>query len=125
MGYHVHQVDSAFYISAENAHQVYLAITDYELANTKHTSVPIQFNSLKDAMYKHNWNIEPNTDGSINDIEASFEKLYDQLNFLKAIASYVGVGSYIEMQGEDGAVWRWVFDGITCKEVWPKIIWPE
>lgn len=32
-------------------------------------------------------------------------------------------GSYIEMRGEDGALWRWVFDGKTCKEITAKITW--
>lgn len=33
-----------------------------------------------------------------------------------AIAPFVEPGSYIEMQGEDGAIWRWVFQDDTCIE---------
>ena len=33
-----------------------------------------------------------------------------------SIAPFVEPGSYIEMQGEDGEVWRWVFDGVNCIE---------
>jgi hypothetical protein len=39
------------------------------------------------------------------------------------IAPFVKAGSYIEMQGEDGARWRWVFDGETCKEKNAEISW--
>ena len=40
-----------------------------------------------------------------------------------AIAPYVEAGSYIEMYGEDGDKWRYVFDGKTVKEVYPKVEW--
>lgn len=39
------------------------------------------------------------------------------------IASFVKAGSYIEMQGEEGKRWRWMFDGETCKEKPGEIIW--
>jgi hypothetical protein len=39
----------------------------------------------------------------------------DQSDLLfESIAPAVTAGSFIEMTGEDGAVWRWVFDGSTC-----------
>lgn len=34
----------------------------------------------------------------------------------QAIAPFVEADSYIEMQGEDGEIWRWIFDGTTCVE---------
>jgi len=33
-----------------------------------------------------------------------------------SIAPFVEAGSYIEMLGEGGEIWRWVFDGETCEE---------
>jgi len=34
----------------------------------------------------------------------------------QSIAPFVEADSYIEMQGEAGEIWRWVFDGTTCVE---------
>lgn len=51
------------------------------------------------------------------------EKLGDEFKFFQAIAPYVEVGSYIELQGEDGCRWRWVFDGNICVEQTAKIVW--
>jgi hypothetical protein len=31
--------------------------------------------------------------------------------------------SYIEMYGEDGDKWRWIFKNGKCEEVYPKVIW--
>ena len=47
----------------------------------------------------------------------------DEIKILSAIAPYVTPGSYIEMGGEDGEIWRWVFDGDTVIEKYPRIIW--
>jgi hypothetical protein len=41
--------------------------------------------------------------------------------FLESIAPFVSPDSYIEMEGEDGSIWRWVFDGKTYKEQQGKI----
>ncbi|MFX8696332.1 hypothetical protein ABTM58_19800, partial [Acinetobacter baumannii] len=40
--------------------------------------------------------------------------------FLKLLAPFVVAGSYIEMTGEDGAQWRYVFDGESVKKKYPK-----
>jgi len=42
---------------------------------------------------------------------------------LKDMAPFVEAGSYLEMTGEDGAIWRYVFDGQKMEEKWPKIVW--
>lgn len=52
------------------------------------------------------------------------EKSGDDLTMFCAIAPFVRAGDYIEMDGEDGARWRWVFDGATCHEVTPHVTWP-
>jgi hypothetical protein len=40
-----------------------------------------------------------------------------------AIAPYVEENSYIEMVGEDGDRWRWVFKNGKCEEKYPEVIW--
>lgn len=51
------------------------------------------------------------------------EKLGDDYNLFCAVAPFVEDGSYIEMSGEDGCLWRWVFENGKCKEIYPNIIW--
>lgn len=53
------------------------------------------------------------------------EKLGDDKILFNAVAPYAKPGSYVEMMGEDGAIWRWVFDGETCKEKAAKITWED
>ena len=43
--------------------------------------------------------------------------------YLSVIAPFVEKDSYLEFCGEDGDVWRLVFDGIKVKEIRPKISW--
>lgn len=51
------------------------------------------------------------------------EKLGNDYELFCAIAPYVEDDSYIEMSGEDGCIWRWVFKNGKCKEIYPVIIW--
>lgn len=51
------------------------------------------------------------------------EKLGDDYNLFCAVAPFVEDGSYIEMSGEDGCLWRWVFENGKCKEIYPTITW--
>lgn len=44
------------------------------------------------------------------------EKLGDDQILFDAIAPFVEPGSFIEMVGEDGCIWRWYFDGKECDE---------
>ena len=40
------------------------------------------------------------------------------------IATFVEDGSYIEMVGEDGDLWRWVFtNNNNCEWEYPEIKW--
>ena len=69
----------------------------------------------------------PETDGkgNITDLDFTGEKLWDHDEMFKEIAPYVEDGSYIEMHGEDGSMWRWVFKNGVCHEIDPVITWPE
>ena len=69
------------------------------------------------------YDIRRDLDNNIVWIEFFGEKLGDDLRIFQEIAEFVEDGSYIEMSGEDGCVWRWVFKGGKCDEVFPKIVW--
>jgi len=52
----------------------------------------------------------------ITDILFEGEKIGNESSFFKAIAPFVKEGSFIEMVGEDGEKWRWVFENGQCVE---------
>ena len=61
-------------------------------------------------MYQWRWDIEENDrTGAVTDIWFAGEKLGDDETLFQAIAPWVKDGSFIEMMGEDGAFWKWVF----------------
>jgi hypothetical protein len=57
------------------------------------------------------------SNGDITGVQFEGEKSGEEKYLWDAIAPFVEPGSYIEMQGEDGVTWRWVFDGKTCQEM--------
>lgn len=64
-----------------------------------------------------------NENGDIIAAEFDGEKLGDDEFFFQEIAPWVKAGSYVEMLGEDGGRWRWVFNDGKCKEKKAKIVW--
>lgn len=40
------------------------------------------------------------------------------------IAPFVEKDSYIQVSGEEGDSWRWVFNGTTCEEVLSSVVIP-
>jgi hypothetical protein len=70
-----------------------------------------------DAMRDWRYPVELDADGNVANISFVGEKLGDEKAMLAAIAPYVDASSYIQMHGEDGEMWRWVFDGTRFMEV--------
>lgn len=58
-------------------------------------------------------------------LEYYCEKWCEDDKIFDVFAKYVEKGSYIEMGGEDGTVWRMLFDGEHCREINPVIAWPD
>jgi hypothetical protein len=85
------------------------------------------FHTFPDAMDAWRWPVQEDatnddeTFGDIIGIEFTGEKMGDDEKLFAAIAPFVEKGSYIEMQGEEGDIWRWVFDGEGVKEVMAKV----
>lgn len=88
--------------------------------------------SLKATLELFCWKVEISygsniKDGSdyVHDIQYTGGNNYGSISYpLEQIAEFVEAGSYIEMSGEEGRRWRWVFDGKTCKQVFPVLTWP-
>ena len=52
------------------------------------------------------------------------EHLTDEVeDTLDAIAPFVDAGSYMEFEGEDMSVWRYLFDGEKVEEIYPTVDW--
>lgn len=143
MGYCMDQRDNKFFIKADKKADALAAIKKlaetvqenggggvlergggwkrhYSWVNTKDF---VEAETLADALNEWRWEIEENNDGDVNGIQFVGEKLGDDNFLFDAIAPFVQKGSFIEMQGEDGTMWRWSFTGKTCKEQDPTIIW--
>ena len=79
--------------------------------------------NLVDMLRAWRWDAEVDDDGNIIDLQFVGEKLGDCFTMFQAIAPFVQEDSYIEMVGEDGDRWRWIFDGHTCEEKSATINW--
>jgi len=62
--------------------------------------------------------------GDVTDIYFLGDKLYDEDDWFFEIAKFVEEGSFIEMEGEDGYIWRWVFKDGKSYSITPVITWP-
>ena len=81
--------------------------------------------TLKEMFKAWRWYIEEDDDGNVTAIGFDGEKLGDEGTLFAAIAPFVLADSFIQMQGEDGNMWRYSFDGKKMHEDYPDIVWPQ
>ena len=86
---------------------------------------PSSWKSISDAMSDWRYPVTLDETGSVVSIDFDGEKIGDENVMFAAIAPFVAKGSFLELQGEDGALWRWVFDGKAMREVQAKISWEK
>lgn len=124
MGYYISQREADFTIKKENFPAVLKIIKGLELGGWC-TDIPKNAD-IKEAFECWRWEVDYDSHGNISSIYFTGEKHSgDEEGFLKAIAPYVEAGSYIEMSGEEGEIWRWVFDGHNCEEVTAGLDWED
>lgn len=135
MGYCMDQVGSKFRIERKNFEKALLAIK----ALAGHESITdssgphfswvnneeyLKAETLEKAIDAWRWHAEVDgAEGDIIDISFRGEKYGDDDAFFKAIAPFVVKGSFIEMSGEEGARWRWFFDGYTVHEQSGRVVY--
>ena len=62
--------------------------------------------------------------GDIVGLTSDREHLTDEVeDTLDAIAPFVDEGSYLEFEGEDFCVWRYLFDGVKVEKIYPTVDW--
>lgn len=127
MGYCMDQMYSEFHIKAENrapALAACLALAreggDFHWVSANDF---IKAKSLEEVLDVWSWSPDKDENNNIVGLCFEGEKSGADFTLFETIAPFVEKGSYIEMQGEDGARWRWVFNGKTCKEVYAKLDW--
>ena len=79
--------------------------------------------SLADAMEAFRWPVEHDGEGNITAICFAGEKLGDDEHFFGSLAEFVDDGSFIEMHGEEGSMWRWVFSGGKVAKKHARVSW--
>lgn len=79
--------------------------------------------TLEEVFEEWRYPVETNDFGDITGIDFYGEKIGDEVELFRVIAPFVESGSYLEMHGEDGAFWRWVFKNGTFAEVDPIVKW--
>jgi hypothetical protein len=145
MGYCIDQLGCNFFIKAEDKVKALQAVKKLmKLANkigqggsygpngkTEQwfswvgTADVLKADTLEKAMEE--WRYCPSTDewGNINSVRFYGEKLGQEMELFKVLAPFVKDGSYIEMQGEDGSVWRWAFKKGEVKEQAAKFVYND
>jgi hypothetical protein len=136
VGYEIIQRESHFSIAPEDCAAALAAI------KALHGSEPIEDNSgrhfsfvkteaflrsetLADALAARRWGAEESAaDGSIVSLEFLGEKHGDEDILFAALSPYVRSGSYIEVVGDDGVIWRWVFEAKAVYRVQGTVIFP-
>jgi hypothetical protein len=73
---------------------------------------------LEAALTASGWTVHRGRDGAVDDIDFTGEAFGAEFNaLLPALGPFVAAGSFIELEGDDGAKCRWDFDGHACSFV--------
>lgn len=129
MGYLMNQREANFTIKKEFVDKAWNALK--RLFSKEDTSLSwidnqdvLSSKSFEEAMSACRWNLEINEQGDYDSIYFNGEKYSgDEETVLETIAPYVKKGSYIQMQGEEGEQWRWIFDDGKVREEYAMLIW--
>ena len=123
MGYCIYQAETKFRITAKNKAAALQAIKGLEGEEPPHphlawveTADFLKAETLEDALKVWRWHPKVDEKGNITDLEFTGEKYGDCILMFGAIAPYVKSGSFITMKGEDGAIFRWLFNKKEVKE---------
>jgi hypothetical protein len=117
MGYCMSLQDSKFFIKEENKEDVLSAVKDLVSSKSDNyfswvvSSNALRATNLVEMFDEWRWGVYEDEFGNIINIDFTGEKIGDDEVLFQTIAKYVEQGSFIQMVGEDGHIWRWFFDG--------------
>jgi len=123
----MNQKGSQFYISSTDKEDALTALKDFAKTHNQlmwvDNDILMAATTLKDALQECRWNVEEDDRGNIVDIYFDGEKIGNDELIFNSIAKYIRSDSYIQMLGEDGCMWRWVFYRARCKQIYPTVEW--
>lgn len=134
MSYYMTLGDLMFEIKKENIEKALQAIKNqaktFEQKNLcADIDILLNAKTLNEALAEFSYGVsEHNIDsvtGDIVSLEYFGEKLEDDEMLFAWIAPYVEPDSFIQMRGEDGDIWRWVFENKELYEVTGEIVFNE
>ena len=119
MGYCMHPRAVHFFIDKTNVPKALAALKElparhYSWVNWEGSEFE---GSFAEALYEWRWEATLDDEGNVTDLDFCGEKYGDDDTLWETLAPFVQTGSYIEIQGEDGAIWRWVFVDITVRQI--------
>lgn len=127
MGYCISMKDSKFAIRKENKEKALDLLKQFVKKIGDLTwvdcSVVLESETLYEALEECRYELEEDSEGNVVDIYFVGEKIGEDHSIFNSIAPAIEDGSYIEMLGEDGCLWRWIFNDGVCKEKDAKILW--
>lgn len=119
MMYEMRQIGCNFYIQKKNIFPAYNALLNYAKEASRRRI--LRSDDFCDAMSRLGWVISLNRDGDIDEISFVGEYLENENEVFDALAPFVENGSYIDMVGDDDAMWYWGFNNGNVN-VYPIII---
>lgn len=130
MGYCVDLEESTVTISKENSIKLMEFLKSYIIdsnpdwrwVNNGYVVNYCVDNNFEELMYELGYAIYETDEPGYSIEYRSSEKLGDDEEIFSLIAPYINDG-YIELLGEDGDKWRYVFENGKCETKHPKIEW--
>ena len=130
MGYCISLMDDNFFISGYNKVKALQALKTLAESGAHLSWVYkldiLESETLEIAMEHFNWPLVQAEDldsGNIDSICFAGEKSGSEDELFTCLAPFVRHGSWIELQGEDGASWRYYFMNGKYYEITPTITW--
>jgi hypothetical protein len=128
MGYYINSVGCDFTMKKANSDAALKAIKDLfsqheYCAGWVDTKTVLDSKTFEDALSEAGFDVD-SRDNNYFYIQFNGEKYSgDEKEVLNAISPFVKDGSYIEMIGEEGERWRWIFHKNGVEEKYAKIVW--
>jgi len=117
MGYDMEQRDASFFIARQDrrpASGALKALAERESLRWVNQQQIRSARSLATALLACGWRVKADDEENIVGISWEWGKAGDDLKIFQAIAPWVRSGSYVEMLGDGGYHWRWVFNRGEC-----------
>lgn len=119
MGYDVRMTESRFFLPQHHERAALTALRAF--ARRAGTG-----EMLKEILVELGWSPTFDDDGNIIRLAPRYESVSERDEMaLETLVPFVEIGSYLQMQGHDGEMWRWVFTGSKVKRVTGHIVFEE